>query len=211
MTKTITFKSGELTLEGVHHYPVSAKKLPGVVVCHPHTLHGGDMGNIVVVAVCQALEKYSMAGLRFNFRGAGKSQGTFDEGNGEQDDLRAALDYLSSMDMVDPLRIGLVGYSFGAGVALSLAPQLDSVKAIALISPPFSLTAGFSSFKKYEKPKLIISGGQDSFIHVDEVKQYTEQLRQPKRLEIISDTDHFWWGRAEIAARNVADFMVENL
>lgn len=211
MTKTITFKSGSLTLEGIYHYPASANKVPGVLVCHPHTLYGGDMANIVVVAVCRFLEKCSMAALRFNFRGAGKSQGTFDEGNGEQDDLSAALDYLSSLDMVDPLRIGLIGYSFGAGVALSVASQLDSVKAIALISPPFSRTPGFSSFKKYEKPKLIVSGGRDSFIPVEEVKKYTEQLKRPKRLEIISDTDHFWWDRAEIAARNVADFMAENL
>ena len=211
MTKPVTFKNNSFQLEGIYHYPPSAKNVPGVLVCHPHTLHGGDMENIVVLAICQALEKYSMAALRFNFRGAGNSQGTFDDGDGEQDDLAAALNCLSSLDKVDPLRLGLAGYSFGAGEALSTVPRLDSIKAIALISPPFSRTPGFAAFKKYEKPKLIISGGRDSFIHVDEVKRYTEQLKKPKRLEIISDTDHFWWDRADIAARKTAEFMAENL
>ncbi len=211
MTKSITFRSDDLELEGIYHYPFSAKKVAGVLVCHPHTLYGGNMENIVVVSICQALEKCSMVALRFNFRGAGKSQGTFDEGVGECNDLKAALDFLSSLDSVDPMRIGLAGYSFGAGVAMSAAPQLQSIKAIALISPPFSRATGFSSFKKDERPKLIVAGGQDSFIRVEEVKRYTEQLKEPKRLEIISDTDHFWWDREKIAAQKVADFMVENL
>lgn len=211
MIKIVTFKSCNLLLEGVCHYPASARKAPGVLVCHPHTLYGGDMQNIVVVAVCQMLEQCSMVALRFNFRGAGKSQGSFDEGHGEQEDLKAALDYLSSLDIVDPSRIGLAGYSFGASVALSAAPQLETIKAIALISPPFSLTPGFSSFKNYNKPKLIITGGQDSFIRIDEVKRLTEQLKKPRRLEIVSDTDHFWWNRERIAAQKAADFMMENL
>lgn len=211
MTKLVSFKSGDLALDGVYHYPSTSAPVPCAVVCHPHTLYGGDMNNIVVMEVCAVLEKVSIAALRFNFRGAGKSQGIFDEGQGEQDDLKSALAYVSTLDGVDPSRIGLAGYSFGAGVALSVAPQIDSIKAIALISPPFSKTPGFAAFMKYDKPKLIITGGQDSFIQVEEVKRLTEQLKKPRRLEIVSDTDHFWWGRANIAARLVVEFMLKHL
>ncbi len=73
------------------------------------------------------------------------------------------------------------------------------------------MTPGFSSFKKYDRPKLIITGGQDSFIQVEEVKRLTEQLKEPRKLEIVSDTDHFWWDREKIAARRAAEFMMQNL
>lgn len=212
MAKSITFKSNDLLLEGVCHFPPdTTTKMPGIIVCHPHTLYGGDMNNNVVLAICQSCEHTSLIALRFNFRGAGKSQGICNDGIGEQDDLKAAYEYLPSLDGVDRTRMGVVGYSFGAQVTISVATQLEGIKAVALISPPFSRAAVFTSFQKFDKPKLIITGGRDSFFRVDEVKGMTEKLNNPKRLEIVSDTDHFWWNREQIAARKVTDFMLENL
>ena len=90
----IAFPCGEISLEGVLHLPDGEGTFPGVVVCHPHPLYGGDMENNVVITICQAMVARSVAALRFNFRGAGGSGGQFGGGVKERDDVTAALDYL---------------------------------------------------------------------------------------------------------------------
>ena len=92
-TSHLTFQSGDLSLEGVLHLP-AVTPAPGVVVCHPHPQYGGDMENNVVVAACDWLADRACAALRFNFRGVGESDGAFDQGAGERDDVRAALAHL---------------------------------------------------------------------------------------------------------------------
>ena len=87
MTETrVTFPCGDLTLEGVTSVPEGEGPFPAVAVCHPHPLQGGMMDNNVVFAVCRSLMRASIASLRFNFRGVGRSEGRHDEGAGEQDD-----------------------------------------------------------------------------------------------------------------------------
>ena len=117
----ISFPAGDITLEGVWHLPESSGPLPAVIVCHPHSLYGGNMSNNIVFGVCQALALNEIAALRFNFRGVGKSGGEFGGGAAEQEDVRAALDLVLSTPNIDPERIGLAGYSFGGGVALAVA------------------------------------------------------------------------------------------
>ena len=92
------------------------------------------MHNNVVSTVANSLESKSIATLRFNFRGVGRSEGQYDDGVGESDDTLAALDFLSLFDEIDTSRIGIVGYSFGASVALNVASQNDILAAIASIS-----------------------------------------------------------------------------
>src|SRR6266540_978811 len=113
----VTFPSGELSLEGLLHLPEQTPA-PGIVVCHPHPMYGGDMHNNVVDAICDTAVAEGIAALRFNFRGAGASEGRYDNGVGEQDDVRAALTYLRGLPEVDSARVALAGYSFGAAVAL---------------------------------------------------------------------------------------------
>lgn len=108
--KVTFFDSGPLKMQGLLEEHSGEK---GVVVTHPHPLYGGDMYNHVVEAVCQAYQEREYSCLRFNFRGVGLSEGEYDKGIGEQDDVMAALDYLSALGQNE---IDLVGYSFGAWV-----------------------------------------------------------------------------------------------
>jgi alpha/beta superfamily hydrolase len=107
---TVTFNTDGLTLEGLLHLP-PVTPCPGVVVAHPHPQYGGDMHNNVVHALCRAVNSVGAAALRFNFRGVGASEGSFDNGVGEQRDVAGALEYLRALPEITA-RIALVGYSF---------------------------------------------------------------------------------------------------
>ena len=102
----VSFPSGDLSLEGALHV-AGATPAPAVVVCHPHPQYGGDMDNNVVLAACSALASAGITALRFNFRGVADSDGAFDQGQGEQDDVRAALAHLGSLSEVDGGALGL--------------------------------------------------------------------------------------------------------
>ncbi|MPZ24584.1 MAG: hypothetical protein GEU28_13855 [Dehalococcoidia bacterium] len=129
---TISTTDTEPELEGVLHLPDSTPA-PGVVICHPHPLYGGDMDNYVVAALCRALVAADFAALRFNFRGVGASQGNHDGRIGERSDARRALDWLGNHESVDPERLAIAGYSFGAIVASS---PLESARVVVAVSPP---------------------------------------------------------------------------
>ena len=190
----LTFPSGELSLDGVAHIPDGDSPFPGVVVCHPHPLFGGDMDNNVVLAVSYALCQLSIVALRFNFRGV----------DGAEEDVKAAISCISSMDEVEPERIGLCGYSFGAGVSLSIAPDEERIKALALISPP--PMEGLRSPEACRVPKLIIAGSRDMFVPMGWLKELVEGLSQPIEYEVIEGADHFWWGYEDRLARRASDF-----
>ena len=201
----ITFPGAGLELEGVLHLPQGDGPHPGVVMCHPHPLYGGDMHNPVVLSACLALAAASIIAFRFNFRGVGRSRGSFADGIGEQDDVKAALKFLSSQDKVSPTRIGLAGYSFGTSVALPVALQDEQVQAVALVSP-FLSTSDWEQLKGYLKPKLILAGSQDQVIPLQEVQEFAAELPEPKQYEIIPGADHFWWGYDREIARRVSTF-----
>jgi len=203
----ITFPCGDILLEGVWHFPQATSPSPAVVVCHPHPLYGGNMSNNVVLAICQALAQWSIAGFRFNFRGVGKSEGTFGEGTAEQEDVKAALSFISTTPDIDQKRIGLAGYSFGAGVALPVALQDEQVKLLALVSPALS-DSGWEQLKGYTKPKFLISGNHDFVIPLPQFEQHIKNIPEPKHCQVISGADHFWQGYEEEVAQKVAQFFV---
>ncbi|HEY48614.1 MAG TPA: alpha/beta fold hydrolase [Dehalococcoidia bacterium] len=203
-----TFPCDNLSLEGVYNVPDGEGHFAAVVVCHPHPLYGGMMDNNVVIAVCQALAQASIISLRFNFRGVGLSQGQHDNSIGEQDDIGAALSFIASLEQVDRERLGLCGYSFGAGVALDVAARDERVKALALVSP---LLSHPSPIESYGKPKLLLWGSRDLALPAADLKSFTDELPEPRQYEIISGADHFWWGyEGEIAPR-IATFFTDTL
>ena len=115
----VEINSGKLRLEGLLDIPDSGdSKCPGIVLCHPHPRYGGDMHNSVVTGVAAELTERGFGVLRFNFRGVGSSEGEFDWGAGECEDAKAAVDHVSLVEEIDSSRIGIVGYSFGAAVAI---------------------------------------------------------------------------------------------
>jgi len=203
----VTFSGAGLELEGILNRPKGDGPFPAVAICHPHPLYGGDMNNNVVMAICSTLAEASLAALRFNFRGVGRSQGKFAEGIGEQEDVDSALTFLSSLGKVDRSRIGLVGYSFGAKVALPAALQNELVQAVAFISP-FLSTSDWQQLRACIKPKLFLFGSNDSLVLSPEVQRMASELPQ-SQYEVIPGADHFWWGyEGEIARRVLAFFRV---
>jgi Predicted hydrolase of the alpha/beta superfamily len=201
----ITFRSGELSLEGILTIPEGVEPFPAVIVCHPHSLYGGSMDNNVVNALCEALLQTSLISLKFNFRGVGRSEGEFGQGIGVQEDADAAVSFASTVREADSKRIGLVGYSAGAGFALPVAFRSARIKALAAISPPVSMF-NFEFLKDCLKPKLLISGSADDFTPISQFLGFCQSLPQPTEYHSIKGADHFWWGYESALAVKIADF-----
>ena len=127
---------GEVYLEGLLEIPLTDGILPCVVICHPNPRGGGNMFNNVVDGVSQSLNSNGIATLRFNFRGVGSSTGEFGDGTSEVFDAIRVLEHTSSLNTVDGSRIGVMGYSFGAGVALESTIESDIVKAVVSVACP---------------------------------------------------------------------------
>ena len=207
-TEPVAFTSGEITLEGVWHHPATKSPLPGVIVCHPHPLYGGDMNNGVVLAICQELARRQITTLRFNFRGVGRSGGSFSGGIGEQEDVKAAISF--ARDSGNTANIGLVGYSFGASVALPVALKDERVSLLALVSPALS-ESGWEQLKGYPGPRLIISGEDDLLVPASRIRQLAKEVSEPKDIEIIEGADHFWNGHEAGLAQSVAGHFLTGL
>ena len=204
-TNRVEFSCGNITLEGVWHLPEDNGLFPAVVVCHPHSLYGGNMMNNVVTAICEKLAKKSVAAFRFNFRGVGRSGGDFSNGIGEQEDVKAALDFISSASNIDADKIGLAGYSFGGSVALPVAFQDKRVSFLALISPALS-NEGWQRLKAYHEPVFIIAGDADSIIGFDKFQQNIKELQQGTHFQVIPGADHFWLGNEDKVSLMVSQY-----
>jgi len=168
------------------------------IVCHPHPLFGGTMHNKVVFRIARAFQEAGFAALRFNFRGTGRSEGMHDHGHGEQDDVRAALDFMHSK--YAEAELWLAGFSFGAAMALRVGCSDDRVAGMITVGLPWSIY-DFSQSGDCSKPKLFVQGSGDQFAPVGDVMKLYELVQGPKRLEIIDTADHFFQGRlAELSA-----------
>jgi alpha/beta superfamily hydrolase len=207
MKKTrVSFPAGELFLEGILAIPEGAGPFPAVIVCHPHPLYGGSMDNNVVYSLCETLTRASLASFKFNFRGVGRSQGEFSQGIGEQEDVAAAIYFVSTVKEIDSKGIGLAGYSAGAGFALPVGFKDERIRALAAISPPL-LMFDFDFLKSCPKPKFLISGSRDDLIPIDQFLEFCQNLPEPKECQSIEGADHFWWGyESDLAAKVMAFF-----
>ncbi len=204
------FSCGNLTLEGVWHLPQGKAPFPCVVVCHPHPFYGGSMQTSVIIAICQALSRQQVAAFRFNFRGVDYSEGSFGGGVAEQEDVKAALSVVLSAPEIDPKRIGLAGYSFGASVALPVAVQDERISLLALVSPTLS-DSDWQGLKAYHKAKFLIVGDMDFVAPLQQVKQNFAEVPEPKQYQVVSGADHFWAGHEADMADRVADFFATGL
>jgi len=211
MKKTrVSSSSGGLILEGILAIPEGTGPFPAVIVCHPHPLYGGSMDNNVVNSLSETLARSSLASLKFNFRGVGGSQGEFGQGIGEREDVEAAISFISTVKEVDSKRIGLAGYSAGAGFALPVGFNDDRIRALAAVSPPLSMF-DFDFLKSCPKPKLLISGSRDDLIPINQFLEFCQNLPEPKECESIEGADHFWWGYESFLAAKVAAFFTKVL
>jgi alpha/beta superfamily hydrolase len=166
------------------------------LVCHPHPVYGGTLHNKVVFHTMKALHSFSFPVLRFNFRGAGLSEGTHDSGRGEVDDVRVALDWL---DREFHLPLILAGFSFGAALGLAAACPDQRVSAVIALGLPLAPLDGrsydFVFLRDCPHPKLFISGTRDQFASHSELRRLVESLPGVKKLVSVESADHFFEGR----------------
>jgi len=168
------------------------------------------MDNNVILSVSSFLAKKSFIAFMFNFRGVGGSQGSFGGGIAEQEDTSAAISWVISQSEADSNRLGLLGYSFGAAVALPVAGADVRVKAVALISMPASQVQ-MSQLRQCAKPKLIICGTDDTVVPLEQAQLMSREAAEPKQFEFISGADHIWWGYEEKLANKVVAFFKDKL
>ena len=166
----------------------------GVALCHPHPLYGGDMENPVVIRAAEVCQAAGLATLRFDFRGVGASTGTHDEGRGEQDDLRAALDELTIL-LPPGSPVAVAGYSFGAAVAGRVALRRP-VAGAALIAPALAMPAlaDLGDLSRLEGPVLIVAGTADQYCPGDALERLRSTV--PRAIvRTVADADHFFFGK----------------
>ncbi|MGB3904361.1 MAG: alpha/beta fold hydrolase [Anaerolineae bacterium] len=201
-----------LQLEGMLHRPGNqANRGPAVVLCHPHSLLGGSMQVPVIVATAEELAGRGLMAFRFNFRGVGRSEGEFGEGVAEVADVGGAVDFLLSQKDVDPERVYLMGYSFGAFVGLRHVEEDPRIAAIVALCLPLGsmATESFDQdfWSSFTKPKLFLAGDRDHVCPLSELRALAGSLPEPKELIVLEGADHFLWGREEEIARDIAGFL----
>ena len=187
MAERITFLSEGYEIEGLLNQRDEKK---GVVVTHPHPLYGGDMNNLVVESIVHVFYMKGYSTLKFNFRGAGRSQGTYDNGLGEQKDVLSALSFLADRGMK---RIDLAGYSFGAWVNAH-AIQSDSLtKQMIMVSPPVGFM-DFNSIVTMDALKFVVTGSRDDIAPANVIEKMISTWNPNARFEVIDGADHFYGG-----------------
>ncbi|MBU0987809.1 MAG: alpha/beta hydrolase [Proteobacteria bacterium] len=190
MAKKIFFQSDDYQIEGLFDERPGSR---GVVVSHPHPLYGGDMFAAGVESIVHVYWKKGYTTLRFNFRGVGNSQGHYEGGIGEQQDVRGAISYLNEAGVK---KIDLAGYSFGAWVNAHALSQGPSVDRMVLVSPP----VGFMDFKNVaalDCLKLVVTGSRDTIAPPEMIQKMLPAWNPEARFEIIEGADHFYGGYLE--------------
>jgi uncharacterized protein len=164
-----------------------------VVFAHPLPIEGGTMHTKVVYQSAKALADIGCVVLRFNFRGVGRSAGSWDEGRGEMDDYRKAMDYMAAAH--PGLDMWAAGFSFGSYIAMTSGADDERICAMIGIAPPVDRYE-FGSVKLSTKPKFVIHGEMDELISLKLVRQFYAQLKDPKELIEIDGANHLFDGQA---------------
>jgi alpha/beta superfamily hydrolase len=203
--EAVWIRAGSLKLEGLYH------EVPGdraVLVTHPHPLYGGSMLNHVVDTVIKAYERRGHTTLRFNFRGVGRSEGDYDQGIGEQDDVAAALTYLTERGKPSLGGVDLAGYSFGAWVNSLGLTRFSAARRLILVSPPVAFL-DFSFLGLTPKIELVITGARDEFAPEPQVRRMVRSWNPHARLHVVAGADHFYAGATSEIERVLDQYLGE--
>ncbi|WP_267257144.1 alpha/beta hydrolase [Coxiella endosymbiont of Ornithodoros maritimus] len=184
--------------------PKGIEKSMTGIICHPHPLRGGTINNKVVTTLAKALDKLGLKTVCFNFRGVGKSQGEYDNGVGEAEDLKSVLRWVKHSWPQDD--IWLAGFSFGAYIAAKVANSQKIARLIGIAPPVFY--EGFDSLTQMTAPWLIIQGDQDEVVPFEQLKAFVNQISSPVEFVVMSGASHFFHGclieLRELLVRNLA-------
>ena len=196
----VSIPSGPLSLEGALQRPGAPRGR--ALLCHPHPQMGGTMHDKVVHHLVRSFQALDFMTLRFNVRGVGASDGAWDEGAGEREDVTAALAYLMGQGAPGP--VVLAGYSFGAWVGLRAARLEAAITHRVAVAPPTALM-DFSETLGDERPLLILAGGRDMFCLPEQARSFAEACQAEATVEVRGGAEHRFhgagpWFRAQIAA-----------
>lgn len=172
------------------------------VVCHADPAQGGVMHFKTVFRAAKALQERGVAALRFNFRGVGLSEGVHDEGRGEVDDARAAIDEARRRFPSLPLVLG--GFSFGAVVSARLASAEARVGAVFLLGFPAARVNDATFLSAVHAPRLFVQGERDVFGGAEVMRRLVDPLPEPRSLVIVPEADHFFTGKLDALHAAVA-------
>jgi len=190
-------------LEALLMLPEAEEHAIAAVVCHPHPLYGGSMHTKVVVTASHAFLDAGIPSLRFNFRGVGKSSGRYDNGRGELDDVRAALDYMAERYE----RFIIAGHSFGAWMGMRAGCEDERVLMVIGVGTPVNF-ADMGFLRDCPKPKIFVHGTMDKLIPIEKVEELFTAIPEPKKFVKIEGADHFFTGKLdelEGAVRGLTD------
>jgi alpha/beta superfamily hydrolase len=194
-------------LEGLLETEDETGALACAVVCHPHPLHGGTMHNKVVHMLARSFVGQGFVTLRFNFRGVNESEGRFDDGKGELEDVLAAMDYLEAQYADLPL--WLAGFSFGAAISLLAAIERKPAGLISIAPAVSRLPHGLPS--QPECPWLILQGDQDELVDVDETIAWVNELEPGPELQILEGAEHFFHGKLVLLRKALETFIATHV
>jgi len=190
------YPKGNLQIPATHGELEAILKEPAgdvrgaALVCHPHPLGGGTMHNKVVYRAAAGLVEAGLVALRFNFRGVGASTGAHDDGNGEQQDVKDALDYLT--ENYPNQAVTFAGFSFGSRFGIEAIADDERIKRIISIGTPVD-KYDFSLIKHIRKPMLFVHGDSDEFAAIEHLKEVIEQVESPdKELVVFENCGHFF-------------------
>jgi uncharacterized protein len=204
MESHITIDCKNIKLEGILN---ENSLLKAVIITHPHPLYGGNMDNSVVMSIEKAFFDKGFTTLKFNFRGTCNSTGMFDDGNGEQDDVLAALSFLKAKQGFE--RVLLAGYSFGASINAKLVAGGCEIDDHIMVSPPVGFIS-FDDIKKMPDSGLIISGDNDEIAPSKLILDHIKRWGIKPKYEIIENCDHFYSNSLEKLENTIKEYLKNN-
>jgi alpha/beta superfamily hydrolase len=175
----------------------TAENAPMALVLHPHPEQGGTMNNKVVYSIYQSFVSRGFSTLRFNFRGVGRSQGTYDGGEGELSDAASALDWLQTYNPSAPF-CWVGGFSFGSWISMQLLMRRPEIVGFLSVAPPAS-DYDFTFLAPCPSSGLMLQGENDENIPHESVKKLVEKLSAQRAIEIdytvVPGANHFFAGK----------------
>ena len=194
----VIFNGADGRLEGRYHHGPGGTA-PLALILHPHPLHGGTMNNKIVYDLFYVFARRGFSVLRFNFRGVGRSQGSFDHGQGELHDAAAALDWMQSYSP-NSSRCWVAGISFGAWIGMQLLMRRPEIHGFISVALPANMY-DFSFLAPCPSSGLMVHGGKDSVVPDDSVSKLVQKLSQQRGikidLDVIPEADHFFSGHLD--------------
>lgn len=194
----VIFTGEDGRLEGRFH-PGRSRNAPIAIILHPHPQFGGTMNNPIVYQLYYTFANRGFATLRFNFRGVGRSQGTFDHGQGELSDAAAALDWAQAVNP-DARACWIAGCSFGAWIGMQLLMRRPEVEGFISIAAPANLY-DFSFLAPCPSSGLFVHGDKDAVVPVTAVQTLVEKLKTQKGIvieqQIVRGANHFFDGKTD--------------